>query len=115
MTNAPRHAILFSRENPTASASGEFRAVPIHNANAPTQPVSFGNSTMKKILAPLVTASIALISVQAFAQASEATPAAAAAPAKVEKAHKQLKHHGKRAAVEEAASAAGTADKGQQN
>jgi hypothetical protein len=80
---------------------------------------------MKKIIASLVTASVALISVQAFAQASAAAPAAAAAsapaataasaPAKVKKAHKKLKHHGKRAAVEEAASAAGTAGKGQQN
>jgi len=70
---------------------------------------------MKKIIASLVTASVALISVHAFAQASEAAPAAAASPAKVKKAHKQLKHHGKRTAVEQAASAAGTADKGQPN
>ncbi|RQH05973.1 hypothetical protein [Paraburkholderia dinghuensis] len=72
---------------------------------------------MKKMIASLVTASVALISVQAFAQATEAAPAspAAAAPAKAKKEHKQLKHHGKRAAVEEAASAAGTADKGQPN
>lgn len=73
---------------------------------------------MKKIIASLVTASVALISVQAFAQASAAAPAApaaASAPVKAKKAHKQLKHHGKRAAVEQAASAAGTADKGQQN
>jgi hypothetical protein len=72
---------------------------------------------MKKIIASLVTASVALISVQAFAQdaASGAAPAAASAPAKAKKQHKQLKQHGKRAHVEQAASAAGTADKGQQN
>ncbi|WP_322016103.1 hypothetical protein [Paraburkholderia sp. J12] len=69
---------------------------------------------MKKILASLVTASVALISVQAFAQDASA-PAAASAPAKAKKHHKQLKQHGKRAPVSQAASAAGTADKGQQN
>jgi hypothetical protein len=69
---------------------------------------------MKKIIASLVTASVALISVQAFAQdASGAAPAtAASAPAK--KHHKVLKHHGKRAKVQEAASAAGTNANGTQ-
>ncbi|HKT97122.1 MAG TPA: hypothetical protein VJS30_11365 [Paraburkholderia sp.] len=79
---------------------------------------------MKKILASLIAASVALISAQAFAQeasgAAAAAPAApaASAPAKVTKAkkqHKKLKHHGKRAPVQEAASAAGTSGKGAAN
>ncbi|WP_133649522.1 hypothetical protein [Paraburkholderia flava] len=66
---------------------------------------------MKKIIASLATVAFALVSVQAFAQASDAAaPAAAASTPK--KHHKQLKHHGKRAKVQDAASAAGTADKG---
>ncbi|WP_322031743.1 hypothetical protein [Paraburkholderia sp. J76] len=69
---------------------------------------------MKKILASLIAASFALVTAQAFAQDASA-PAAASAPAKAKKQHKQLKHHGKRAAVSEGASAAGTADKGQAN
>ena len=68
---------------------------------------------MKKIIASLVTASLALVSVQAFAQASDAAPAESAA--KPKHAHKQLKTHGKRAGVASAASAAGTNDKGTQN
>lgn len=80
---------------------------------------------MKKILASLIAASVALISAQAFAQ--EASGAAAAAPAateaasapvkttKAKKQHKKLKHHGKRAPVQEAASAAGTSGKGAAN
>jgi hypothetical protein len=68
---------------------------------------------MKKVIVSLAAASIALVSVQAFAQASDAAaPAAAAAP---KKHHKQLKTHGKRAPVAAAASAAGTNDKGTQN
>lgn len=68
---------------------------------------------MKKIIASLATVAIALVSVQAFAQASDAAaPAAAASTPTPKKHHKQLKHHGKRAKVQEAASAAGTADKG---
>jgi hypothetical protein len=67
---------------------------------------------MKKIIASLVTASLALVSVQAFAQASDAAPAAASA---AKPKHKQLKTHGKRAGVSSAASAAGTNDKGTQN
>lgn len=68
---------------------------------------------MKKVIVSLAAASIALVSVQAFAQASDAAaPAAAAAP---KKHHKQLKTHGKRAPVAAAASAAGTNDKGAQN
>ncbi|SDD21203.1 hypothetical protein [Paraburkholderia lycopersici] len=74
---------------------------------------------MKKILASLIAASVALISAHAFAQDASApaatAPAAASAPAKAKKHHKELKHHGKRAAVSEGASAAGTADKGQAN
>ncbi|MBN3758425.1 hypothetical protein G3N95_36335 [Paraburkholderia sp. Tr-20389] len=69
---------------------------------------------MKKIIASLVTASLALVSVQAFAQASDAAPAAASA-AKPKHAHKQLKTHGKHAGVSSAASAAGTNDKGTPN
>ncbi|MFC0402695.1 hypothetical protein [Paraburkholderia rhizosphaerae] len=69
---------------------------------------------MKKIIASLVTAAVAMVSVQAFAQASDAAPAAASA-AKPRHAHKQLKTHGKRANVSTAASAAGTNDKGQPN
>lgn len=76
--------------------------------------VRFGEQQMKKILASLVTASVALISVHAFAQDASA-PVAASAPAKAKKHHKQLKQHGKRAPVEQAASAAGTNDKGQPN
>ena len=77
---------------------------------------------MKKILASLIAASVALISAQAFAQeasgaaaAAPAAPAAASAPAKAKKQHKKLKHHGKRAPVQEAASAAGTSAKGTAN
>jgi hypothetical protein len=67
---------------------------------------------MKKVIASLATAAFALVSVQAFAQASDATaPAAASAT----KHHKKLKTHGKRAKVSAAASAAGTNDKGTQN
>lgn len=73
---------------------------------------------MKKIIASLIAASVALISAQAFAQdasgAAATAPAAASAPAKAKK-HKTLKHHGKRAAVSDSASAAGTSDKGTQN
>jgi hypothetical protein len=68
---------------------------------------------MKKIIASLVTAAVALVSVQAFAQASGAT--APAATAKAKKPHKQLKTHGKRSGVSAAASAAGTNDKGAPN
>ncbi|WP_345812082.1 hypothetical protein AAGS40_14140 [Paraburkholderia sp. PREW-6R] len=68
---------------------------------------------MKKVIVSLAAASIALVSVQAFAQASDAAPAAASAP---KKHHiKKLKTHGKRAPVAAAASAAGTNDKGTQN
>ena len=68
---------------------------------------------MKKVIVSLAAASIALVSVQAFAQASEAAPAAASAP---KKHHiKQLKTHGKKAHVSAEASAAGTNDKGTQN
>ncbi|MGH8777908.1 hypothetical protein [Paraburkholderia sp.] len=68
---------------------------------------------MKKIIASLATVAIALVSVQAFAQASDtAAPAAAASMPKKHHKIKTLKHHGKRAKVQEAASAAGTADKG---
>jgi hypothetical protein len=70
---------------------------------------------MKKVIASLATAALALVSVQAFAQASDAAAPAAASTAKPAKHHKKLKTHGKRAAVSEAASAAGTNDKGTQN
>ncbi|NLP60885.1 hypothetical protein [Paraburkholderia sacchari] len=72
---------------------------------------------MKKILASLIAASVALISAQAFAQEASGTAAAtaASAPAKAKKPHKTLKHHGKRAPVADAASAAGTSDKGTAN
>ena len=69
---------------------------------------------MKKVIISLAAASIALVSVQAFAQASDAAAPAAAASAP--KHHsKTLKTHGKRAPVAAAASAAGTNDKGTQN
>jgi hypothetical protein len=69
---------------------------------------------MKKVIISLAAASIALVSVQAFAQASDAAAPAAAASAT--KHHsKTLKTHGKRAPVAAAASAAGTNDKGTQN
>lgn len=64
---------------------------------------------MKKLIASLIAASFALVSFQAFAQDASAPAAPAAKPAHK---HKQLKTHGKRAKVSEAASAAGTADKG---
>lgn len=70
---------------------------------------------MKNIIASLIAASVALVSVQAFAQDTAASPAAAASPTKAKKPHRKLKHHGKRAKVEEGASAGGTADKGMQN
>jgi hypothetical protein len=69
---------------------------------------------MKKIIASLVTAAFALVSVHAFAQASDAAPAAAPKTAK-KHTNKQLKTHGKRANVSAAASAAGTNDKGAPN
>lgn len=76
--------------------------------------VWFGELHMKKVIVSLAAASIALVSVQAFAQASEAAPAAAASAPK--KHHiKQLKTHGKKAHVSAEASAAGTNDKGTQN
>jgi hypothetical protein len=94
-----------------------------------------GFDNMKKIIASLVTTGFALVSAQAFAQASAAEAASAAAPAAASAAkpaaasaakasaasaakpnhareHKHLQHHGKHAATEEAASAAGTDDKG---
>ena len=70
---------------------------------------------MKKIIASLVTASLALVSVQAFAQASDAAAPAAAASAPKKHHIKKLKTHGKRAPVSAAASAAGTNDKGAAN
>jgi hypothetical protein len=76
--------------------------------------VRFGEKHMKKVLISLAAASIALVSVQAFAQASDAAAPAAAAPAKHHHS-KKLKTHGKRAGVSAAASAAGTNDKGTQN
>lgn len=86
--------------------------------NVPVVFVRFGEQQMNKILASLIAASVALISVQAMAQdasGAAATAPAASAPAKAKKSHKKLKHHGKRAAVSDAASAAGTNDKGTQN
>ncbi|WP_118181988.1 hypothetical protein [Paraburkholderia phosphatilytica] len=71
---------------------------------------------MKKIIASLVTAAVALVSVQAFAQSSDAAAAApASATKKAHHTHKKLKTHGKRAGVSSAASAAGTSDNGSQN
>ncbi|NKJ48734.1 hypothetical protein CIC12_18715 [Burkholderia sp. SG-MS1] len=70
---------------------------------------------MKKVIVSLAAASIALVSVQAFAQASDAAAPAAAASAPKKHHSKQLKTHGKRAPVSAAASAAGTNDKGTQN
>ncbi|MBN3804730.1 hypothetical protein GXB81_16985 [Paraburkholderia sp. Ac-20336] len=71
---------------------------------------------MKKVIVSLAAASIALVSVQAFAQASDAAAApAAAAPAPKKHHIKKLKTHGKRAPVAAAASAAGTNDKGATN
>jgi hypothetical protein len=67
---------------------------------------------MKKVTISLATVVLALVSVQAFAQASDA---AAPAAASATKHHKKLKTHGKRAKVSQAASAAGTNDKGGQN
>lgn len=60
----------------------------------------------------LVALSLA-IPAAALAQASDT--GMASAPANTHKTHKQLKHHGKGAAKQEAASAAGTSDKGMQN
>ena len=70
---------------------------------------------MKKVIASLATVAFALVSTQAFAQASNAAAPAAASAAKPAKQHKKLKTHGKRANVSEAASAAGTNDKGSPN
>jgi hypothetical protein len=70
---------------------------------------------MKKVIISLAAASIALVSVQAFAQASDAAAPAAAASAPKKHHSKKLKTHGKRAGVSAAASAAGTNDKGTQN
>ncbi|HZZ01838.1 hypothetical protein [Paraburkholderia sp.] len=70
---------------------------------------------MKKFIVSLAAASIALVSVQAFAQASDAAAPAAAASASKKHHSKKLKTHGKRAPVSSAASAAGTNDKGTAN
>ncbi|MFM0722662.1 hypothetical protein PQQ53_03065 [Paraburkholderia strydomiana] len=70
---------------------------------------------MKKVIVSLAAASIALVSVQAFAQASDAAAPAAATSAPKKHHSKQLKTHGKRAPVSAAASAAGTNDKGTPN
>ncbi|NML31980.1 hypothetical protein [Paraburkholderia antibiotica] len=71
---------------------------------------------MKKVIVSLAAASIALVSVQAFAQASDAAAAPDAAASAPKKHHvKKLKTHGKRAPVSAAASAAGTNDKGAAN
>ncbi|WP_153099182.1 hypothetical protein [Paraburkholderia hayleyella] len=67
---------------------------------------------MKKSIVPLITAVLALGSVQVFAQASGTVAPAAASAAKPAHHYKHLKTHGKRASVSEAASAAGTNDKG---
>jgi hypothetical protein len=108
-----------SRETPAQIGQRSvppFQANSIHNV--PVIFVRFGEQQMKKILASLIAASVALISVQALAQeasgAGAAMAPAASAPAKAKKQHKTLKHHGKRAPTEEAASAAGTSDKGTQ-
>ncbi|HGL6720154.1 hypothetical protein NTJ56_01225 [Burkholderia contaminans] len=73
---------------------------------------------MKKTLATLITAAIALASVSAFAQ-DAASGSEMAAPAKKDhsKPKHQLKHHGskKGQAKAAAASAAGTNDAGAQN
>src|SRR5262249_28783530 len=107
------------RDTPPRSSAG--RALPpwLSRCAAPlllisSQAVQVWGSSMKKIIASLVTAAVALVSVQAFAQASDAAPAAAST-AKPKHPHKQLKTHGKRANVSSAASAAGTNDKGQPN
>ncbi|CAG9235434.1 hypothetical protein PSP6_680054 [Paraburkholderia tropica] len=118
MTNRLGCVILLRAKRPPRSASGANRqyAVPIYNV--PVIFVRFGEHQMKKTLASLIAASVALISVSAIAQEASAPAAAApaaSAPAKAKKHHKELKHHGKRAKVEEAASAAGTSDKGTQN
>jgi hypothetical protein len=70
---------------------------------------------MKKVIVSLAAASIALVSVQAFAQASDAAAPAAAASTPKKHQPKKLKTHGKHAGVSSAASAAGTNDKGTQN
>jgi len=71
---------------------------------------------MKKVIVSLAAASIALVSVQAFAQASDAAAAPAAAASAPKKHHiKKLQTHGKKAPVSAAASAAGTNDKGTPN
>lgn len=80
-----------------------------------TQSLRFGEQHMKKVIVSLAAASIALVSVQAFAQASDAAAPAAAASAPKKHHVKKLKTHGKRAPVAAAASAAGTNDKGTQN
>ncbi|HEX7934642.1 MAG TPA: hypothetical protein VF573_16400 [Paraburkholderia sp.] len=70
---------------------------------------------MKKVIVSLAAASFALVSAQAFAQASDTTAPAAAASAPKKHHIKKLKTHGKRAGVSSAASAAGTNDKGTTN
>jgi hypothetical protein len=70
---------------------------------------------MKKVIISLAAAAIGLVSVQAFAQASDAAAPAAAASAPKKHHIKKLKTHGKGASVSSAASAAGTNDKGTQN
>ncbi|MEZ0605164.1 hypothetical protein ACAX43_23810 [Paraburkholderia sp. IW21] len=70
---------------------------------------------MKKLIVSLAAASFALVSVQAFAQASDAAAPAAAASTPKKHHIKKLKTHGKRAPVSSAASASGTNDKGTTN
>ncbi len=71
---------------------------------------------MKKVIASLATVAVALVSVQAYAQSSDAAAAPTAASSAKKKHHiKQLKTHGKHAGTSAAASAAGTNDKGTAN
>lgn len=70
---------------------------------------------MKKFLALLAGIAVTVGTTQVFAQASTTNAVQERQPNTAQHPHKQLKTHGKRAAVSDAASAAGTSDKGTQH
>src|SRR5262245_14487135 len=79
------------RDTPPRSSAGRVLPLWLCRCAAPLILISIHvvqvwGSSMKKIIASLVTAAVALVSVQAFAQASDAAPAAASA-AKPKHAH----------------------------
>ena len=77
MTNRLRCVILAAGSRKALCGRAGF-TIMLFNSTFDLQSSGLGITHMKKIIASLVTASLALVSVQAFAQASDAAPAAAA-------------------------------------